>query len=92
MDLLGEPTSATEAGYWWKSLFLPAGTKLRMAYKGTMYEAEVVENDVRYKNETVSPSEFTFRVTRTARNAWRDIELLFPGKSQWESAEMLRRQ
>jgi hypothetical protein len=91
-DLLGIPDQPSGPGYWWKNLFLPEGTKLRMSYKGKMFDAQVVDNEIPYNGRCVSPSEFTFEVTNTSRNAWRDIEVLLPGKSQWESADRLRQQ
>jgi hypothetical protein len=89
-DLLGIPDRVDGVGYWWKDLFLPSGTQLRMSYKGKMYVAEVKGSDIFYEDKIVSPSEFTFAVTNTARNAWRDIELLFPNSTQWEAADRLR--
>lgn len=94
-DLLPEvPKSAPpdiSDGYWWKSLFLPAGTKVRMIYKGRTYLAEVSSSGIQYEGRSYSPSGFTHHITDTARNAWRDIELLFPGKSSWILAYRLRK-
>lgn len=78
-------------GYHWKTLFLPHGTKLRMRYRTDYHYAEVIEDDLVFDGEKVSPSEFTFKVTNTSRNAWRDIEVMRPNDSQWRVADILRR-
>ena len=78
-------------GYHWKTLFLPHGTKLRMRYRNDYHYAEVVEDDLIFESVKVSPSEFTFKVTNTSRNAWRDIEVMRPLDSQWRVADILRR-
>jgi hypothetical protein len=78
-------------GYWWKLVFLPSGTKVRMTYRGRMAQAEVSSSGINYQGQPLTPSEFTHRVTNTNRNAWRDIELLFPDSESWVSADDLRK-
>lgn len=62
-----------------------------MIYKGRTHSAEVSSNGIEYEGQAYSPSGFTPRITDTARNAWRDIEVQFPGKSSWILAYRLRK-
>ena len=62
-----------------------------MRYRTDYHYAEVVEDDLVFDGEKLSPSEFTFKVTNTSRNAWRDIEVMRPNDSQWRVADILRR-
>ena len=84
--LLQKPTH----GYMWKQLFLPAGTLARMKYKGNWYQAEVVGNDFLYHSEPMSPSQFANQVTKSNRNAWKDIFIKRPGDSGWTLADKMR--
>ena len=77
-------------GYRWKALFLPAGTRLRMRYAGEYHYAEVIDDKIIFQDRPVSPSEFTFAVTKTARNAWRDIEVKRLGDPEWILSDKLR--
>lgn len=91
-DDAGQPPETEERdGYWWKLVFLPSGTKVRMTYRGRMAQAEIAPGGIVYRGQTITPSEFTHRVTNTNRNAWRDIEVLFPGSQSWLSADDLRK-
>jgi hypothetical protein len=87
-DLL--PDNTVRRGYSWKDVFLPEGTQLRMRYKGKVYTAAVSGDDIAYDGRQVSPSEFANSVAGTARNAWRDIEVLLPGSQAWVLADKLR--
>lgn len=87
-DLL--PSNQTQRGYSWKELFLPEGTQLRMRYKGKVYSASVTGDNIIYDARAVSPSEFANSVAGSARNAWRDVEVLFPGAEAWVLADKLR--
>lgn len=94
----GEPSPDPEVdadasyGYWWKGLLIPSGSGARMTYKGRTYSAIVRPEGIQFEGALYSPSEFTWKITNTTRNAWRDIELQFPGKSDWISAQHLRDQ
>jgi len=85
-------TNLTKQGYNWKNIFLPHGTKIRMKYMTEFYYAEVVDDKIIHNNKPTSPSDFTFRVTGTSRNAWRDISIQFPGEFGWKSADELRKE
>lgn len=88
-DLMPE-TLVEDLGYRWKNLFLPHGTRIRMRYKGEYYYAEVRGDKFMYNGETASPSIFANRVTRSSRNAWRDLEIRRPGDDEWYVADSMR--
>lgn len=84
----GDPTK----GYQWQIVFLPNGTRLRMTYKGRDNFAEVRHQRISADGGTMSPSEWASQVAgNTSRNAWRDIWLQFPGKNDWQLADVVRR-
>jgi len=87
-DLL--PEIFETGGYRWKELFLPHGTMLRIKYKGAYHYAKVRGDRILYEDQSVSPSEFATAVTKTARNAWRDLEVRRPGEAEWQPADALR--
>jgi hypothetical protein len=80
----------SDDGFWWKGVFIPSGSKARMVYKGKTYIAKVTRDDFLFDGKILSPSEFTWAVTSTARNAWRDIELMFPLAAEWVLADVYR--
>ena len=86
------PTDSDRAGYQWKQLFLPAGTKLRASFGGKPSFAFVVGDDVQYDGQAVSPSGFANRHGSGNRNAWKVIWLRFPGSEQWLLADVCRAQ
>lgn len=79
-------------GYQWKSLFLPAGTRLRMSFDGKLSYAEVDGDEIMFQGESVSPAQLANRIAGSTRNAWRDLWILFPGERQWKLASVRRRQ
>lgn len=79
-------------GYQWRDVHLPNGTRLKMTYKGDAYFADVRHEKVRYEGHSYSPSQWAGEIANnTARNAWRDIWLQFPKKTNWELAANVRR-
>jgi hypothetical protein len=86
------PTDSDTAGYQWKQLFLPAGTKLRASFGGKPSFAVVGGDDVVCDGQAVSPSGFANRHGSGNRNAWQVIWLRFPGSEQWVLAEVCRAQ
>lgn len=50
--------AASEAGYQWKQVFLPAGTRLRACFGGQPQFAVVVGAQVKYGKRSLSPSGF----------------------------------
>jgi len=79
-----------QRGYRWKTLFLPEGTKVRMRYKGQYYYGEVIGDELHVDGKPTSPAEFTLKITKTSRNAWRDIEVMRPVDKVWRLADTLR--
>ena len=79
-----------ERGYFWKNIFLPHGTRIRMKYKGRYYYAQVKHDEILYEDRSISPSEFANTVTNSSRNAWRDLEIRRPGDDEWHLANDLR--
>jgi len=79
-------------GYHWQNVFLPNGTRLRITYKGKQHYAEIRRQTIVYEDQACSPSQFARQVANnTSRNAWRDIWIQMPGKTDWQYAETLRR-
>lgn len=84
------PSVSQNDGYWWKSVYIPNGSLARMTYKGRNYQAVVTQRGFEFEGRALTASEFTFAVTNTARNAWRDIELKFPDATTWVPADSYR--
>lgn len=98
----GESTASTSSsgltneiekldGYWWKTVFIPNGSRARTTYKGRTYFADVTPDGLLFGNKTTSPSGLMWEITGGARNAWRDIEFKFPNSDKWVLADQLRR-
>lgn len=85
------PSMDFEQGYYWKELFIPSGSKVKIIYKGRRFEADVRASGIDFNGRTLSPSSFVHQVTRTTRNAWNDIEIRFPDSEEWVPANTLRR-
>ena len=82
-----------KGGYHWAPLFLPNGTLIRMEYKRKLSQAAVKDNKIDLNGTSYSPSELaSFIAAGTNRNAWRDLLIKLPGRSDWCLADQLRRQ
>ncbi len=77
-------------GYQWKCLFLPDQTKLRMHVGQTWHNAEVVGDELLYREHAVSPRQLTIAIAGHGRNAWRDLWVRRPGEKTWTIASVLR--
>lgn len=79
-------------GLRWDELLLANGTQVRMSYGGQPSYGEVRHGALFLGEEKMrSPSQFARRVANnTARNAWRDLYLKFPGEEAWRLADGLR--
>jgi hypothetical protein len=91
----GQFTSLTPTptrGYQWKTLFLPAGTDLRVNFGGHTFYAQVQDDAIIYEGMAVSPCQFANRAAGAGRNAWREVWLRFPGEQKWHPASRLRRE
>jgi hypothetical protein len=90
--MLEEVSGDPDKGYQWLTLFLPNGTRLKMAYKGRDYYAEVAYEKIMYEGEAFSPSGLANRIASgTSRNAWRDLWIKRPRDKEWVLADDLRR-
>ena len=87
---IGEPDAPR--GYQWKSLFLPDGTWVRMAYRGDHEYAHVEGDRLMYKGRPTTPNKFASDHTNTVRNAWHDISIRLPGEKNWKMAYQRRKE
>ncbi len=85
-----QPVEATEAGYQWKQVFLPEGTRLRASFGRQPYFATVVGAEIKYDGHAVSPSCFANLHGSGNRNAWKAIWLRLPGSNEWLLADVCR--
>lgn len=53
-----QPAAPSEAGYQWKEVFLPEGTRLRACFDHQYYFAVVAGAEIKYGEHVVSPSCF----------------------------------
>jgi hypothetical protein len=81
----------TVRGYQWKQLFLPEGTLLRTVLGGSSHDAVVTGGHIIFNGNSITPSEFANCIGAQRRSAWHALWLLFPGESEWKSADALRR-
>lgn len=87
-----EASPAAPRGYQWKTLFLPEGTWLRMAYRGDHEYAIVKGDHIMYKGRAISPNQFASGYADSVRNAWQDIAIRMPGEKNWKMADARRRE
>jgi hypothetical protein len=82
--------AASEAGYQWKQVFLPSGTRLRTSFGGRRLFAQVAGDEIMYDGLVVSPSGFANLQGSGNRNAWKTIWICLPGSQEWMLAEVYR--
>ncbi|NGZ87801.1 hypothetical protein GW587_26520 [Duganella sp. SAP-35] len=87
-----ENTPAAPRGYQWKSLFLPDGSWVRMAYRGDHEYARVEGDRLMYRGRPTSPNRFANEFTDTVRNAWYDLSIRMPGEKNWKMAYQRRKE
>jgi hypothetical protein len=80
----------SEAGYQWKQVFLPEGTRLRACFDHQPYFATVEGSEIKYEKHSVSPSCFANLHGSGNRNAWKAVWLRFPGSEEWLLADVCR--
>ena len=78
------------AGYQWKQVFLPDGTRLRASFGGKSYFAMVEGAEIRHGDRPMSPSRFANLYGSGNRNAWKAIWLRLPGSDEWLLADVCR--
>lgn len=81
-----------DAGYQWKQVFLPEGTRLRASFGRAPYFAVVQGSEIRSGEQSLSPSAFANLKGSGNRNAWKAVWLRFPGSEQWILADTCRAQ
>ena len=84
------PQAPSEAGYQWKQVFLPEGTRLRASFGKQPYYAMVEGAEIKYGERAVSPSCFANLQGSGNRNAWKAIWLRLPGSDEWLLADVCR--
>lgn len=82
---------AGQRGYFWKALFLPDGTRLRIASHTATRYAAIVGDDLVYDAMCMSPNQFAQQAIGTVHNAWNSIYIQMPGERAWTQAQRLRR-
>ncbi|MQA40540.1 hypothetical protein, partial [Rugamonas aquatica] len=85
-----QPAELSEAGYQWKEVFLPEGTRLRASFGRQQYFATVAGAEIKYGKHAVSPSCFANLQGSGNRNAWKAIWLRLPGSDAWLLADVCR--
>jgi hypothetical protein len=85
-----QPAAPSEAGYQWKELFLPEGTRLRASFGQKHYFAVVEGAEIKYGEHALSPSCFANLQGGGNRNAWKAVWLRLPGSDQWQLADVFR--
>jgi len=77
----------------WKYITIPAGSEVRMLYKGEQNYARVEDGAIVDKDGRFSPSEWASKIADgTSRNAWRDLSFKKPGNMHWEPATTLKKE
>lgn len=84
--------AVSDAGYQWKQVFLPEGTRLRASFGRAPYFAVVQSSEIRCGEQSLSPSAFANLKGSGNRNAWKAVWLRFPGSEQWVLADTCRAQ
>jgi len=79
-----------QRGYFWKKLFLPDGTRLRVSNHSITRYAAIVGDDLVYESMTMSPNQFAQATLGSARNAWNVVYVQMPGQREWKMAFRLR--
>lgn len=70
---------------------MPNGSDVRMTYQGQNHYAQVRHEKVVYEGNPFSPSQLASKIADdTARNAWHDLWIKFPGDTKWQLASDLR--
>jgi hypothetical protein len=85
-----QTSTASGAGYQWKQVYLPEGTRLRASFGRKPYFATVTGTDIQCGDLTLTPSGFANLQGSGNRNAWKAIWLRFPGNEQWVLADVCR--
>lgn len=85
-----QPAPPSDAGYQWKEVFLPEGTRLRASFGHKAYFAVVDGSEIKYGEHPISPSCFANLHGSGNRNAWKAIWMRLPGSDGWLLADVCR--
>jgi hypothetical protein len=85
-----QTSTASGAGYQWKQVYLPDGTRLRASFGGQPHFATVTGTEIKSGDLTLTPSGFANLYGSGNRNAWKAVWLRFPGNEQWVPADVCR--
>lgn len=77
-------------GYFWKTVFLPEGTRLRVKSCHGAHFAEVIGCRLVHDSQCFSPNQFVTASLGNVGNAWNLIYVQLPGESDWTQARRLR--
>ena len=93
----GSTTSQLAAGWSWKGVYLPPGTRLRMTYLGKAYEGEVLEGKWQINGKAFrTPSEAAKGLARTrdgrepSLDGWEYWYVRRPEDRDWLKIDSLR--
>lgn len=81
---------AGQRGYFWKLLFLPEGTRLRISSHVATRYAAIVGDDFVHDGMAMSPNQFAQMTLGSTRSAWHAIRVQLPGEREWKLALRLR--
>lgn len=79
-----------EAGYQWKEVYLPEGTRLRASFGRQPWFAVVEDAEIKYGEHAISSSCFANLYGSGNRNAWKAVWLRLPGSEEWLLADVCR--
>ena len=79
-----------QRGYFWKALFLPEGSRLRISNHALTRYAAIEGDELIYNAMSVSPNQFAQMTVGAARSAWHVIHVQWPGEREWALALRLR--
>jgi hypothetical protein len=78
------------AGYRWKTIFLPAGTDIRLDYGGKGFHARVIGDELVFEGRAVTPRQMLMQVTGLSGNTWHWLFVRRPGEQHFIRADALR--
>ncbi|MGW8390612.1 hypothetical protein [Pseudoduganella sp. HUAS MS19] len=78
------------SGLFWKTIFLPNGTRLRICSRAGPHFAQVVCGELVYQERPLSPNQFVTASLGNVGNAWKVIHVQLPGDCDWTPALRLR--
>jgi len=87
---ISQSAAESGAGYRWKTIFLPAGTDVRLDYANQTFHARVVGEKLIFRNRAASPRQMLMEVTGLSGNTWDWLYVRRPGDRHFVQARVLR--